>query len=97
MSTQGVDGVFFGPMDYSISAGVPLQGGHEKVISALKTVVAASKKYGKFVIFGAGFPQWEKALDVAKLGVQAIELGHDVSILKTVWTKTISAFENYSN
>jgi 4-hydroxy-2-oxoheptanedioate aldolase len=89
MRVEGLDGVFFGPADFSVSAGIPLQTGHEKVIGALRRVVEVSKKYGKFVIFGAGFPQWEKAHQVKDLGVQAIELGHDVTILQAVWLKTL--------
>jgi 4-hydroxy-2-oxoheptanedioate aldolase len=93
MSTPGMDGAFFGPADFSVSAGVPLQTGHEKVMKALQTVVAASKRHGKFVIFGAGFPQWEKAAPIIEMGVQAIELGHDVTILKSVWQKTIESIK----
>ena len=89
VSTQGVDGVFFGPADFSISAGIPLQTGHEKVIHALRKTVEAADRYGKFVIFGAGFPQWETVRKVRDLGVKAIELGHDVSILRAVWSRTI--------
>ena len=92
MSTEGVDGVFFGPADFSISAGVPLQTQHHKVISALKRVVDAANKYGKFVIYPVGFPQWEKVEYVKELGVHAIELGHDVSILKSVWQKSIGSY-----
>ena len=89
MSTEGLDGVFFGPADFSISAGIPLQTGHEKVINALRKTVEVANKYGKFVIFGAGFPQWETVRKVRDLGVKAIELGHDVSILRAVWSRTI--------
>lgn len=91
MSTPGMDGAFFGPADFSISAGVPLQTGHAEVMKALQKVVAASKKHGKFVIFGAGFPQWEKAIPIMEMGVQAIELGHDVTILKSVWQMTVES------
>ncbi|MCG6534350.1 MAG: aldolase/citrate lyase family protein, partial [Syntrophales bacterium LBB04] len=93
MSTPGMDGVFFGPADFSISAGVPLQTGHERVMGALKTVGATSKRHGKFVIFGAGFPQWEQAVPIMEMGVQAIELGHDVTILKSVWQKTVESLK----
>jgi 4-hydroxy-2-oxoheptanedioate aldolase len=89
LSTEGCDGVYFGPADFSISAGVPLQTGHELVINALRKTVEAADKYGKFVIFGAGFPQWETVRKVKELGVKAIELGHDVSILRAVWSKAI--------
>jgi 4-hydroxy-2-oxoheptanedioate aldolase len=92
ISTEGVDGVFFGPADFSISAGVPLQTGHEKVISQLRMVVETANMYKKFVIFPIGFPQWEKVQEVKELGVHAIEIGHDVSILKSVWQKTFKSF-----
>jgi 4-hydroxy-2-oxoheptanedioate aldolase len=91
MSVEGLDGVFFGPADLSISAGVPLQTGHEKVMDALKQTVEAAKKHDKFVIFGAKFPYWETVHDVIDLGVQAVEIGHDLSILSTVWKKTVQA------
>lgn len=94
MSTEGVDAVLFGPADFSISAGVPLQTGHEKVMSNLRRTVEAADKYGKFVIYpGAGFPQWETVHKAKELGVKAIELGHDVTILKAVWSKTIQSMK----
>ena len=92
MSTDGLDGIFFGPADFSISAGVPLQTTHEKVMNALRRTIEAADKYGKFVIHGVGFPQWETALKAWELGVKAIELGHDVTILRAVWQKTIKEF-----
>ena len=92
MATEGVDGVFFGPADFSISAGVPLQTGHDKVIGGLKTVVESADKYRKFVIYPVGFPQWEKVEQVKELGVHAVEIGHDVSILKSVWQKSVNSF-----
>ncbi|MBE0556437.1 MAG: hypothetical protein IH628_04310, partial [Proteobacteria bacterium] len=94
LATEGVDAVFFGPADFSVSAGVPLQTGHEKVMSGLRRTIEAADKYGKFVIFpGAGFPQWETVHKAKELGVKAIELGHDVTILRAVWAKTIQALK----
>jgi len=89
MSTEGLDGVFFGPADFSISAGVALQTGHEKVMDALRRTIDTAKKYGKFVIFGAKYPYWEDAQRVKEMGVQCIEIGHDLTILATIWKKTI--------
>ena len=94
MSVEGLDGVFFGPADFSISAGIPLQTGHEKVMDALKLTVEASRKHGKFVIYGAKYPWWEDVHKVKEIGVQAIEIGHDVTILGTVWKKTIQSIRN---
>lgn len=92
MATEGVDGIFFGPADFSISAGVPLKIWHDKVVGAVKTVVETADKYEKFVIYPIGFPQWEQVERVKELGVHAVELGHDVSILKSVWQKSIGSF-----
>jgi 4-hydroxy-2-oxoheptanedioate aldolase len=94
LATEGVDAVLFGPADFSISAGVPLQTGHEKVMAGLRKTVEAADKHGKFVIYpGAGFPQWETVQQAKELGVKAIELGHDVTILRAVWSKTIQALK----
>jgi len=91
LSLEGLDGVFFGPADFSISAGLPLQTGHEKVMDALKRTIEAAKKHNKLVIFGAKYPYWESAQKLIELGVQAIEIGHDLTILATIWKKTIQA------
>jgi len=94
LATEGVDAVFFGPADFSVSLGLPLQTGHEKVIDNLKRTIEAADKHGKFVIYpGAGFPQWETVVKCKELGVKAIELGHDVTILRAVWAKAIQAMK----
>ncbi|MBW2307148.1 MAG: hypothetical protein JRG73_09455 [Deltaproteobacteria bacterium] len=92
MSTEGLNGVYFGPADFSISAGVPLQTRHEKVMDALRRTIDSAKKHGKFVIFGAKYPYWEDAVLLRDMGIQAIEIGHDLSILGTIWKKTIQEF-----
>jgi len=89
VSVDGVDGVFFGAADYSVSAGVPLQAMHPKVQGALAKTVEAARARGKFVIFIAKYPWWEDARRLISLGIQAIEIGHDVSILGTIWKKSI--------
>ena len=60
-------------------------------LDALKRTVEASRKHGKFVIFGAKYPWWDDVHKVKELGVQAIEIGHDVTILGTVWKKTVQS------
>jgi len=89
MSTQGVDAAFFGPSDFSVSAGVPMQSGHQKVMDGLRRTVDAARKHGKFVIFGAKYPYWENAQKVIDMGVQAVEIGHDLSALRATWEKTV--------
>ncbi|MHC4677687.1 MAG: HpcH/HpaI aldolase family protein [Planctomycetota bacterium] len=94
MSVPGMDGVFFGPADYSISVGVPLQTRHDIVMDAVQKTVDTANKYSKFVIFGAKYPYWEDAPTLKEIGVHAIEIGHDVSILATNWKRTIEAMRS---
>ena len=94
VSVHGVDGVFFGAADYSVSAGVPLQTAHPKVQEALSKTVEAAREQAKFVIFGAKYPWWEDARRLISLGIQAVEIGHDVSVLSAIWKKTIQEVNN---
>lgn len=89
MSVKGMDGVFFGPADYSISAGVPLQTRSQTVLDAVQKTIDAANKHGRFVIFGAKYPYWEDAPTLKEMGVHAIEVGHDVTILANNWKKTL--------
>jgi 2-keto-3-deoxy-L-rhamnonate aldolase RhmA len=89
VSVDGVDGVFFGAADFSVSAGVPLQAAHPRVQEALSKTVQSARARGKFVVFIAKYPWWEDAERLISLGIQAIEIGHDVSILGTIWKKSI--------
>ena len=92
MAVEGGDGIFFGFADFSISAGVPLKTGHEKGVGAIKKAAETADAYGKFVIYPIGFPPWEQVELVKDLGIQAVEFGHDKSILKSVWQKSIQSF-----
>ena len=94
LDVEGVDGVFFGPADFSISAEVPLQMNHEKVREALERTVEAATKRAKFVIYGVKYPYWEAARTAKEMGVHAIEIGHDLSILGTIWKRTIREFRD---
>ena len=92
LGVDGVDGVFFGPADFSISAGVPLQVEHQRVQDALKRTIDAALNHRKFVIYGVKYPYWETALAAKEMGVNAVEIGHDLSILGTIWKKTVQGF-----
>ena len=89
VGVEGVDGVLFGGSDYSLNAGLAPQPDHPKVIDALQRTIDAARKHGKFVICGASYPWRDNAQRLIEMGVQAVEIGHDVSILGTIWKKTI--------
>jgi len=95
MSIQGLDFVLFGPADYSLNIGLPAPDKNDtKVQDALKRTIEAAKKNNKYVMIGVGFPWEEEAQKYIDMGCQMIEIGHDYSILKTIWRKTLNTLEN---
>jgi len=90
MALKGLDFVLFGPADYSLNIGLPApKKNHPKVQDALKKTINAAKKNNKYVMIGVGFPWEEEAQKYIDLGCQMIEIGHDYSILKTIWKNTL--------
>ena len=87
MAVEGLDYVLFGASDYAISIGLPGQGGHPKVMEALKETIRAAHRHGKYVCKGVGYPWMENAKKMVELGCHMIEMGHDASILRTIWSK----------
>ncbi len=93
MSLKGLDFVLFGPADYSLNIGLPApKKNHPKVQEALKKTIEAAKNNNKHVMIGVGYPWEEEAQKYIDMGCQMIEIGHDYSILKTIWTNTIKGF-----
>ncbi|MCX5906182.1 MAG: aldolase/citrate lyase family protein [Deltaproteobacteria bacterium] len=89
-SVPGLDAVLFGPADYSFSVGVPTQTSHPKVMDGLKKTLEVATKHGIPVCIGVGFPWAENAKKYIDLGCRLIELGHDVTILQSMWKRTLS-------
>jgi 4-hydroxy-2-oxoheptanedioate aldolase len=87
MAVRGLDYVFFGASDYSTSIGHPGQGHHPKVMEALKKTIEAADSHGKYVCKGVGYPWVENARKMVKIGCHMIEVGHDATILRTIWSK----------
>lgn len=91
MRLEGLDFVLFGPSDYSLSIGLSAPNNkHPKVEDALKRTIEAAKKNNKYVMIGVRFPWEEEAQKYIDLGCQMIEIGHDYSILRTVWKNAIT-------
>jgi len=86
MSTEGLDFVLFGPGDYSISVGLKgSQKDNPKVQQAIKATIDAGNKYDVPVAIGVGHPWDEEAKKYIAMGCRMIEVGHDLSDLKTLW------------
>lgn len=90
MAVKGLDFVLFGPGDYSIRIGLDEPNkNHPKVKDAIQRTVSAAKKNDKYVMIGVGYPWEEEAQKYIKMGCQMIELGHDYTILSTMWRKML--------
>jgi len=86
MAVEGLDYVLFGASDYSTSIGHPGEGSHPEVMEALKDTIRAADRHGKYVCKGVGYPWVENARKLVEMGCHMIELGHDATILRTIWT-----------
>ncbi len=80
VSVSGVDIVWIGHYDLTVSMGIPAQFEHPRFLQAMDALVEACKKYGKAAGFlpatGADARHW-----IAK-GFRAISMGSDVGIFK---------------
>jgi 4-hydroxy-2-oxoheptanedioate aldolase len=82
-ATDGIDGLFFGPVDYGLSAGLhfaEIQGSKD-VGEALDAVVATCQKHGKWSATVGGTP--EKARSLTQRGVNLCVGARDIGILRT--------------
>jgi 2-keto-3-deoxy-L-rhamnonate aldolase RhmA len=84
--TKGVDWLFVGPTDLSVTLGVPGDFLHDKCIDALKRVAAATKKAGK--AWGTLSRDIEHARRCRELGAQFFSIYGDIDCLR-VGLKTI--------
>lgn len=76
----GVDGLFFGPGDFSVAVGVPGQIDHERVRAGMARVADAAKKAGKW--WGTVAVGPEMFARVHALGARLICPGGDVKVMQ---------------
>jgi 2-dehydro-3-deoxyglucarate aldolase/4-hydroxy-2-oxoheptanedioate aldolase len=79
-ATKGVDWLFVGPADLSVTLGVPGDFLHPKCIEALKRVAAAAKKVGK--AWGILSRDVEHARICRELGCQLFSVFGDIDCLR---------------
>ena len=84
---DGVDGIFIGPYDLSVSLGIPGETESPEIIEAVKRVVAACKAEGKFTII---YTDKVKSIQANyDLGVDSVTYSSDASILSEMLTNII--------
>ena len=79
VSMEGVDGIFIGPFDLSISMGIPGQFDHPDFIAALERVQKVCKDAGKFCMIFAGNPA--AVTERFQQGYDSVAYGLDASVL----------------
>jgi 4-hydroxy-2-oxoheptanedioate aldolase len=77
---DGTDGLFFGPGDFSVLAGVPGQFGSDVVQSAVRQVCEAARAAGKQ--FGTLVFSAEQAARMLDMGATFVTMGCDIPMLK---------------
>lgn len=86
---EGVDGIFVGPCDLSISLGIPMEMDAPLLQRAIERVLEACKKYGKKSYIFAGSPadakKWLEA------GFDSVVCGLDAAILANAYQATVAA------
>lgn len=79
-AVPGVDGLFFGPGDYSMSLGLPGQIDHPQVRAAMAEVAAAARAAGKW--WGTVAVGPEMFTRVHELGARLVCAGGDVKVMQ---------------
>jgi 4-hydroxy-2-oxoheptanedioate aldolase len=79
-NTEGVDCIFIGPADLSADMGYPGNPTHPEVISAIKHIIAQTRKAGK----AAGILDFDpkKRAEYEALGVNFLGVGSDANLLR---------------
>ncbi|MBS7625033.1 2,4-dihydroxyhept-2-ene-1,7-dioic acid aldolase [Candidatus Bathyarchaeota archaeon] len=85
LSVKGIDMVQFGPMDYSVSIGLPGEVNHPKVREAEEKVIKTALKMDVAPRAEIGSP--EEAERYIALGVRNFNLGIDLRILFNWWRR----------
>lgn len=80
-ATPGVDCLWIGHFDLSVSMGIPAQFHHERFLEALRTVVASAKKHGRTLGIQPGSP--EQADEWMALGFNVMSWGADVAVYRS--------------
>lgn len=84
----GIDGIFFGPCDYSQSIGIPGETADREVLKIRRLVAETAVKHGKFAATVGNADNWRV---LAQEGFRFINLGSDVRSLSVACSGIISA------
>lgn len=92
MMLEGIDGIFVGPFDLSISMGMPLQFKDPVFLKALKRILTACEKAKKPAIIYAG--GINAARDAFELGFDSVAYSIDASVFVNGYKKEIGQIKD---
>lgn len=87
-AVEGVDILWVGHYDLSVSMGIPAQFHHERFLEALRAVVTAANKYGKRLGIQPGSP--EQADEWIALGFNVISWSSDIAVYRSALQSSIA-------
>jgi 4-hydroxy-2-oxoheptanedioate aldolase len=86
LSTKGLDYILIGASDLSLSLGLEKpEMNHPLVQQSIIKIIERAKHHKVYTMLGVGYPWIDQAKNYLNLGIDMIEVGHDYSILSTVW------------
>lgn len=88
LALEGIDGIFVGPFDLSISLGVPVQFDHPKFLKAIQRILNACEKADKFAIIYAGSIQATK--EAFAKGFDSVAYNIDASVFIDGYKREVS-------
>ena len=91
---QGVDALFFGPGDYSLTLGVPGQMDHPDVVAARKKVAEVARKNNKIAATPGGPGVAKNYID---MGYNLLNVGADVVALSDYAEKLVNEFDKINS
>lgn len=92
VAMEGVDGIFVGPYDLSISMGIPAQFDHPDFIKALKRIVLACSAAAKPAMIFAGTSEGAKAQFAS--GFDVVAIATDVSVYINAYKTIVNEVKN---
>ena len=93
LSTEGLDGVYVGPVDLSLALGLdPEMDSTQEVHQAtVKRIFAAAKHHSKFVGMHCNSPEF--GVTAARWGADFVTIATDATALKVEFGRRVAAFE----
>jgi len=92
-AVPGVDGIFFGPGDFSVLAGIPEQFDHPRIVAAQERISDACRAHGRR--WGMPGLDHDHVQRILRLGASFIAWGTDIVVLKEGFESIQKSFARF--